>query len=424
MAKKGPNIKEFVKYLDQTLDIFDGYVPNSDYTKPDSDVYRLLTMLFRMYDEISKKSEGKLSMEEISEQINKKLGGGLGGKLSEKFNTIDNGNVMSIPTELDINSIIEKHIENKKKQRNLRNFKLSETSNTHARYSDSIKPLNLINSKSNSIHNNKLKWDNFRPLVESDKQALEMYNKSLNDLRTTEDEPIIFTEDKEYVFMVDKQVNGNKSRPTNVGTKKSIEKICTSIKNERIDTPIKNLVPVKHFINNKPIKKLVHSDVISDTDCVSMNRANRDVVSNVHILTDHEVQTVFQDSKKIKNSDGSDKLGSTNHTSQSEKSSVYNTPVANLPKTNSHSKTTSYPSLTLSTSGSLAEPSTEVNTNNSDENSDKNSDVNSDENSSDGESEVDSDSNSKSQIQPVSSVCEKTEEIAKKISQLKKMLRK
>lgn len=56
-SSKNPNIKEFIKYLDKTLDMFDKYIPDEDFERKDSDAYKLFTTLFRMYDDIAQNDE-------------------------------------------------------------------------------------------------------------------------------------------------------------------------------------------------------------------------------------------------------------------------------------------------------------------------------------------------------------------------------
>jgi len=53
MSRKNPNVKEFVKYLDYTVKVFDKHVAEEDFEKKDSDVYKLFGTLFHMYDNIS-----------------------------------------------------------------------------------------------------------------------------------------------------------------------------------------------------------------------------------------------------------------------------------------------------------------------------------------------------------------------------------
>src|SRR5271154_3011981 len=47
--KLNPNIKEFIRYLNHTLEMFDHYVDKEDYEKKESDVYKLFITLFRLY---------------------------------------------------------------------------------------------------------------------------------------------------------------------------------------------------------------------------------------------------------------------------------------------------------------------------------------------------------------------------------------
>ena len=42
MSRKNPNIKEYIKYLDYTVKMFDKHVSEEDFEKKDSDIYKLL----------------------------------------------------------------------------------------------------------------------------------------------------------------------------------------------------------------------------------------------------------------------------------------------------------------------------------------------------------------------------------------------
>jgi hypothetical protein len=52
MSRANPNVKEFVKYLDYTVKVFDKHVAEEDFENKDSDVYKLFDTLFHMYDNI------------------------------------------------------------------------------------------------------------------------------------------------------------------------------------------------------------------------------------------------------------------------------------------------------------------------------------------------------------------------------------
>lgn len=159
---KPPNLKEFIKYLNQTLNMFDKHVADEDFEKKDSDVYKLFTILFNIYADLDSKYS-------IPENIINE----------EKINNISMNETKNIlkNDEIDINSIIVQHIENKKKQKN-----------------------------------NTVKWENNRSRIESDKIAREIYNKSMLELCTPDDNnPIIFTEDKN----IDDQINDYKLKNNN-----------------------------------------------------------------------------------------------------------------------------------------------------------------------------------------------------------------
>lgn len=55
MVRKDLNIKEFVKYLDQTVQMFEKRVPARDFEDPNSDVHKLITDLITVYNKTNKK---------------------------------------------------------------------------------------------------------------------------------------------------------------------------------------------------------------------------------------------------------------------------------------------------------------------------------------------------------------------------------
>jgi len=65
MSRKNPNIKEFVKYLDYTVKIFDKHVAEEDFEKKDSDVYKLFDTLLHMYDNISKENNPQINFDHL-----------------------------------------------------------------------------------------------------------------------------------------------------------------------------------------------------------------------------------------------------------------------------------------------------------------------------------------------------------------------
>ena len=144
---KPPNLKEFIKYLNQTLNMFDKHVADEDFEKKDSDVYKLFTILFNIYTDLDSKYCAPENIENSDKTIN------ISTNVTKNVTKND---------EIDINSIIVQHIENKKKQKK-----------------------------------NVVKWENNHSRIESDKIAREIYNKSMLELCTPDNNnPIIFTEDK------------------------------------------------------------------------------------------------------------------------------------------------------------------------------------------------------------------------------------
>lgn len=51
------NLRDFIRYLNLTLNILDKNVADEDFEKPDSDVYKFFIMLFKIY--INKQTEKK-----------------------------------------------------------------------------------------------------------------------------------------------------------------------------------------------------------------------------------------------------------------------------------------------------------------------------------------------------------------------------
>lgn len=147
--KKIPNLKDFIKYLDQTLNMFDHYVSEEDYNNKDSDVHKLFVTLFNMYMDMENKKQPTSVPIPVSVHQNEKV-------KSEKSPT--NKTIEGI----NIDHIIGKHLASRKKQS-----------------IDCPKWENI-----NSRH---------RTRVDSDKFVKDIYYKSLLDLKTIEcDSPIIF----------------------------------------------------------------------------------------------------------------------------------------------------------------------------------------------------------------------------------------
>ena len=149
---KTPNLKEFIKYLNQTLNMFDPHIAEEDFEKKDSDVYKLFTILFNFYTDLDV-NEHKNNDENKNFIMNKIKNGENKIKMIPKKDKI-----------LDSNSIISQHIKNKRKEKN-----------------------------------SNCKWENNRSDLESDKYAHELYKKSLLKYHTSNsdnDAPIIFTADK------------------------------------------------------------------------------------------------------------------------------------------------------------------------------------------------------------------------------------
>lgn len=146
LDKKIPNLKDFIKYLDQTLNMFDHYVSEEDYNNKDSDVHKLFVTLFNMYMDMENKKQQIPPEPSIKPMTQSK----------RETSDLPKNQVLD---GININDIIDKHLASRKKQ--------------------------LINRP---------KWENIkhRTRVDSDKFVKEIYHKSLLDLKTTEhNSPII-----------------------------------------------------------------------------------------------------------------------------------------------------------------------------------------------------------------------------------------
>jgi hypothetical protein len=153
---KIPNLKEFIKYLDQTLKLFDQHIAEEEFEKKDSDVYKLFIMLFNIYTDLDTKKTKNESVTESPGSKHPKASNGV-PKASNGVPKTDTG-----ANEIDVNSIILQHIENRKKHK-----------------------------KENP------KWENNRSRLESERLVREIYNKSLLELQTTDNNgPILFTDAK------------------------------------------------------------------------------------------------------------------------------------------------------------------------------------------------------------------------------------
>jgi hypothetical protein len=200
---KIPNLKEFVKYLNQTINLFDSHVSNEDFEKKDSDIYKLFVALFNMYIDL----DPKCDIADNNRSSNKNI----------RTSTID---------ETDVNSIIEQH----------------------------------INIKRNRAKNN-LKWENNRHKFRSDEIAQEIYKKSLLDLCIPEDDsPILFTNNNKFQHRPNKKESISTPIKTNTDTNmldiytdhdeinvtnKSRDKLQCKIRNKKYHTT--NITNILHI---------------------------------------------------------------------------------------------------------------------------------------------------------------------------------
>lgn len=225
---KNPNIKEFIKYLDQTLEMFDQHISEEDFEKHDSDIYKLFTTLFHMYGDISK-----------NEHIKK--------------NTNSSSESTTIDANADISDIIVKHIEKKKQQRK-----------------------------------EKLLWENQRQNPESEKIARHIYKRSLREIETSDNGPIIFTADKIRAAELEKKKNN---------------KI-----NMFFDYALKNISHHKHISTSETIPQTTvgtQSAIESETIMEQSVQSNEsddysDIFENTETTPNPRTKTIIQNKPKVK----------------------------------------------------------------------------------------------------------------------------
>ena len=156
--EKIPNLKEFIKYLNQTLDMFDQHVPSEEFERKDSDIHKLFVSLFNLYTDIDSKKENSNNTDPVF--FDKNIVAGL-------INTNHN-----------------------------------------------VNPNNNINPKSNigsvgrkiKIPKDNFKWENNKS-INSEKLAREIYKKTLNDLKTLDNEPIITSSENKNIQLNLKKIN-------------------------------------------------------------------------------------------------------------------------------------------------------------------------------------------------------------------------
>ena len=172
--EKIPNLKEFIKYLNQTLDMFDQHVPSEEFERKDSDIHKLFVSLFNLYTDIDSKKENSNNTDPV---FDKNIVAGL-------INTNHN-----------------------------------------------VNPNNNINPKSNigsvgrkiKIPKDNFKWENNKS-INSEKLAREIYKKTLNDLKTLDNEPIITSSENKNFRLNPKKINPSSPTPVIPFAKKSYSK--------------------------------------------------------------------------------------------------------------------------------------------------------------------------------------------------------
>lgn len=212
------NIKDFIKYLDKTLDLFDNQCDYTDFQNPNSDVYRMFSTLFRTYC--------NLADNECTSETDREHGNNL-IKKQRKHPTKSNKNIKKFKTYLDdrmdsnVSKIITKKLE-------LDHIHHCETSTKNPR-------------KKRKPHTSK-KYD-----IDSDKDARHLYKKSVKkvkrNLTESDDDlgPIIYSE----------QVSAHKRylQTTNNKTRSSLLDELREIRNKEYITDDDE--EVKHKKNNR-----------------------------------------------------------------------------------------------------------------------------------------------------------------------------
>jgi hypothetical protein len=216
---KTPNLKEFIKYLDQTVQMFDQHISEEEYENKNSDVYKLFVTLFNIYTDLdTKKSKGTGNLFSLKDHPH---------EIWKTFK--DKNNNLTEKHGYHSNNIIKQHIDNKK------------------------------------IQTNNPKWENNRSINDSEKMAKEMYKKSLLELYSAEpDGPILFNDANDNKNILSSvafpKINlekSNKLLPKNIGKNK--KQMHTFQSNNQINIDDSN---TKHPKNNglnekndKPNKK-------------------------------------------------------------------------------------------------------------------------------------------------------------------------
>ncbi len=220
---KIPNLKEFIKYLDQTLKMFDQHIAEEEFENKNSDVYKLFVTLFNIYTDLDvkktrKNDNPKNNMLEICQNKYEQ---------NNDNQNNDNQNNKNIIDNVEINSIIQQHIENRKKNKN-------------------ANP----------------KWENNRTNLDSDKQAREIYNKSMMELKTSENNgPILFSNAKHN--KISSPVKNTSSKSTPFGD------IRSTLSGDIRSTSPNNSNHIVHHTGNKKLRNTKQMQTIRKKEIMS-----------------------------------------------------------------------------------------------------------------------------------------------------------
>jgi hypothetical protein len=241
---KTPNIKEFIKYLDQTLNLFEEHVPGTDFQNPDSNINKLFNTLFSMYRDISEHKK-VVTKEPATKEPATKEPATKEPATKEPATSIINTQNMD-----DFNDIVAKHIANKK----------------------------IKHSDNNSVNDTKL-------TSESNDKAIMIFNQGLDNLNTTTIGPLIrknkTSKEKNEVFHDNIQNILRLKHQCELSTTNTLEKsvLCTpeiilsdipakksSVTQKCDHVKISNDIPAK-----KPKRELPKEIFVIDSDLDSSN---------------------------------------------------------------------------------------------------------------------------------------------------------
>lgn len=139
LNNKIPNLKNFVKYLNQTIELFDSHVSEEQFEKKDSDLHKLFVSLFNIYTESENSNYNKDDKKNsVPTQINKKN-----------------------DSNEEIEKLLNKHVEDRKKQKLMKS---------------STEKLPVVTNKNMTR-------------LESEKHAKQIYTRCLNEVKSSPEAP-------------------------------------------------------------------------------------------------------------------------------------------------------------------------------------------------------------------------------------------